>query len=47
LRQRAHGADIFDCIAPRSSTETLLEAALDEERGHALVGSQVEALLAE
>jgi hypothetical protein len=37
----------FDSIAPRSSTETLLEAALDEERGHGLVGSQVEALLAE
>jgi hypothetical protein len=35
----------FDSIAPRSSTETLLEAALDEERGHGLVGSQVEALL--
>jgi hypothetical protein len=33
--------------ASRRGTEALMEAALDEERGHGLVGSQVEALLAE
>jgi hypothetical protein len=47
LRQRPHGADIFRLRRAAAEHQALMEAALDEERGHGLVGSQVEALLAE